>query len=292
MPTSDRVSVLIPAYNEESSIGNLIEALVSLNAWHEVVVVDDGSSDHTAEVAEQAGARVIRHPYNKGNGAAVKTAVRSCRGEFLLLMDADGQHDPADIEAFVSKLDQYDLVVGARSFSQQASFSRGLGNKLLNQFASMLVEFPIKDLTSGFRAARRDKFMEFVHLLPNGFSYPTTSTLAFVRAGYNVLFIPIAGKQRQTQSTSKMRPWREGWRFVMIILRMVTLFSPLRIFFPMALVFFLIGAGYMAYTIATEVHVTNTSVLLITGAAVLFLFGLLSEQVAALRFERLDQKGD
>lgn len=284
-----RVSVLIPAYNEEASIGELITTLTKMHGWREILVVDDGSTDATADIAEQAGARVIRHPYNKGNGATVKTAARACRGEFLLLMDADGQHDPIDIDAFLDALDRYDLAIGARNFSQQASVSRGLGNSLLNKLASILVEFPIQDLTSGFRAARKDKFLEFVHLLPNGFSYPTTSTLAFLRAGYNVVFLPIAGKQRAGSSESKMRPWRQGWRFVMIILRIVTLFSPLRVFFPIALVPFVLGVGYMGYTIATEMHVTNTSVLLITGSAVVFLFGLLSEQIAALRFETKDR---
>ena len=199
---------------------------------------------------------------------------------------ADGQHPPAEITKLTEKLSEYELVVGARSFASQATLSRGLGNSALNRFASMLSGFPIADLTSGFRAAKRSLFREFLHLFPNGFSYPATSTLAFVKAGYSVCFVPIDGQKRGGSEKSKMRPWREGWRFVMLILRMITLFSPLRIFFPISLVFFLVGAGYMIYTIITEIHVTNTSVLLITGAAVLFLFGLLSEQIAALRFER------
>lgn len=285
MPAASDVSILVPAFNEEASVGAVIEQLRRLGDWREIVVVDDGSSDRTAELAKAAGARVLRHPYNKGNGAAVKSAVRAARGDYILLLDADGQHSPGDIPRLLEKLEDYDLVVGARSWKAQASFSRGLGNALLNRFASRLSEFNITDLTSGFRAARRNRFREFLHLLPNGFSYPTTSTLAFIKAGYNVAFIPIEGRERSKSSFSKMRPWREGWRFVMIILRMVTLFSPLRVFFPIALTFFSLGLGYMVYTIATEVHVTNTSVLLLTGSAVLFLFGLLSEQIAALRFE-------
>jgi glycosyltransferase involved in cell wall biosynthesis len=284
--TFERTSVLIPAFEEESAIADIIAEIQSLGDWKEVIVVDDGSKDGTADAAAKAGAKVIRHPYNKGNGAAVKTAVRAASGEFIVLMDADGQHPPADIAKLTEKLGEYDLVIGARAFKSRASLSRGLGNGALNRFASMLSGFPISDLTSGFRAAKRSLFREFLHLFPNGFSYPTTSTLAFLKAGYSVCFVPIEGKKRGGSEKSKMRPWREGWRFVMLILRMITLFSPLRIFFPISLVFFSVGSAYMIYTIVTEIHVTNTSVLLITGAAVLFLFGLLSEQIAALRFER------
>jgi glycosyltransferase involved in cell wall biosynthesis len=284
--TFERTSVLIPAFEEESAIAGIIGEIQSLGDWKEIIVVDDGSGDGTADAAAKAGARVVRHPYNKGNGAAVKTAVRAAEGELILLMDADGQHPPTEIPKLMEKLSDYDLVVGARSFKSQATLSRGLGNGALNRFASMLSGFKISDLTSGFRAAKRHLFVQFLHLLPNGFSYPATSTLAFVKAGYSVCFVPIEGQKRGGSEKSKMRPWREGWRFVMLILRMVTLFSPLRIFLPASLIFFLVGFSYMIYTIITEIHVTNTSVLLITGAAVLFLFGLLSEQIAALRFER------
>ena len=285
MAQPDRVSVLIPAFNEQGTIGDLIQRVKSAGNWLEILVVDDGSSDATSEAARAAGARVVRHPYNKGNGAAVKTGIREAQGELVLLMDGDGQHDPADMQEIVALLPEYDLVVGARAWGAQATFSRGLGNLLLARLASYLCGRKIPDLTSGFRAARRDRMREFLHLFPNGFSYPTTSTMAFVRAGYNLRFVPIDGKQRTASSTSKMRPWREGVRFLVIILRMVTLFSPLRIFLPIAVSFFALGFGYMVYTIATEVHVTNTSVLLLTASAILFLFGLLSEQIAYLRLQ-------
>lgn len=289
MVSFESTSVLIPAFEEGGSIAGLVEKVKALGNWLEIIVVDDGSKDETAERARAAGAKVIRHPYNKGNGAAVKTAVRAAEGKQILLMDADGQHPPEEISKLMDKLGDFDLVVGARSYASQATLSRALGNGALSRFASMLSEFPITDLTSGFRAADRDRFREFLHLLPNGFSYPATSTLAFIKAGYNVTFVPIDGEKRSKGSKSKMRPWREGWRFVMIVLRMVTLFSPLRVFFPTSLAFFVLGFGYMVYTIVTEVHVTNTSVLLITAAAVLFLFGLLSEQIAALRFENRER---
>lgn len=285
MAQPDRVSVLIPAFNEENTVGDLVQRVQAIGDWLEILVVDDGSSDRTAEAARAAGARVVRHPYNKGNGAAVKTAIREARGELVLLMDGDGQHDPADIQKIIALLPEYDLVVGARAWDAQATVSRGLGNLLLARLASYLSGQKIPDLTSGFRAARRDRMREFLHLFPNGFSYPTTSTMAFVRAGYNLRFVDIEGKQRAASSKSKMRPWREGGRFVVIILRMVTLFSPLRIFLPIAALLFALGFGYLVYTIATEVHVTNTSVLLLTASAVLFLFGLLSEQIAYLRLQ-------
>ncbi len=283
MSIHGRTSVLIPAYEEESAIGALVESVRALGSWKEILVVDDGSKDRTAERAREAGATVIRHPYNKGNGAAVKTAVRAATGEFILLLDADGQHPPEEIENLLAKLSEYDLVVGARSFQSQAGLSRALGNSALNRFASLVSGFRIEDLTSGFRAARHARFREFLHLYPNGFSYPATSTLAFVKAGYNVTFVPIDGKTRPADSKSKMNPWREGFRFLAIILRVTTLFSPLRVILPVALSFFLAGVGYTVYTVATETDVTDLSVLLFFSSAVLFLLGLLSEQIAALR---------
>lgn len=284
MVEPEQVSVLIPAFNEGASIAGVVEAVQSAGEWLEVLVVDDGSQDNTSEAAIGAGARVIRHPYNKGNGAAVKTAVREARGEFVILMDGDGQHSPEDIRKLIAPLGDYDLVVGSRTWSSQASLSRGMGNAALARLASFFAGFPIPDLTSGFRAARRERMGEFLHLLPNGFSYPTTSTLAFLKVGYDVTFVPIEGKKRSEDSQSKMHPWAEGGRFLMIILRMITLFSPLRVFVPISALFFVLGSGYLVYTIATELHVTNTSVLLITASAVLFLFGLLSEQISAAMF--------
>ena len=290
MTVREQTSVLLPAFNEESAIADIIRKVHSLGNWKEIIVVDDGSSDRTSDEAQKAGATVIQHPYNKGNGAAVKTAIRKATGKFILLMDADGQHSPNDIVKLTDRLSDHDLVVGSRSFKDQASLLRGIGNGALNKFASILSAFPIKDLTSGFRAADRKRFQQFVHLFPNGFSYPTTSTLAFIKAGYSVCFVEIDGNKRIGKEKSKMRPWKEGWRFIALIVRMVTLFSPLRIFIPVSLIFFLLGFTYLIYTIVNEVHVTNTSVLLLIASATLFLFGLLSEQIAALRFEKTGRK--
>ncbi len=280
---SAATSVIVPAFNEASSIGSVVTDLQSTATWHEILVIDDGSGDETGALAEAAGARVIRHPYNKGNGAAVKTGIRGATGTFILIIDADGQHRPTDATRLVSHLDLYDLVVGARSAGSQASAARRIGNLWLNRIAGYLAERSIPDLTSGFRAARRDRLLEFLHLLPNGFSTPTTTTLAFMKAGYNVRFEPVEAAERLGQS--KIRLASDGVGFFLILLKVVTIFSPLRIFLPVSAAMFLVGATYAAWTIVTQSHVTNSSVLLILLSVVIFLVGLVSEQISALRFE-------
>jgi len=277
------VSVVVPAFNEEQAIGALVQALAAGGAWHEIIVVDDGSSDATAARAGDAGAAVVRHPYNKGNGAAVKTGIRRATGEFVLIVDGDGQHQAADAARIVSRLGEYDLVIGARSTGTQATRARRLGNAALNWLAGYLTGRTVPDLTSGFRGARRSQLREFLHLLPNGFSTPTTTTLAFIKAGYSVCFEPIEAAQRVGHS--KIRLARDGVKFLLIVMKIVTLFSPFRVFLPISLASFLVGAGYAAWTIATQSHVTNSSVLLIMLAVIVFLVGLVSEQIAALRFE-------
>jgi len=281
MADASLVSVVIPAMNEAAAIAGVVRDLAAAASWHEILVIDDGSTDATGSEATAAGARVIRHPYNKGNGAAVKTGIRAATGEFILIIDGDGQHNPSDAVRLISKLGEYDLVVGARSSATQASTLRHVGNSALNGLASFLAEFPIPDLTSGFRAARRDGLREFIALLPNGFSTPTTTTLCFLRAGYNVVFEPVEARQRM--GTSKIRLLRDGPKFVLIMLRVMTIFSPLRVFLPIAAGAFLAGAAYAAWTIATQSHIANASVLLILFAVVVFLVGLVSEQVSALR---------
>lgn len=283
MADPSSVSVLIPAYNEARVIADVVTRVRAAAGWHEVLVVDDGSADGTAGFAKAAGATVIRHPYNKGNGAAVKTGIRRATGDYILILDADGQHPPEDALRLVERLGEFDLVVGARSGSSQASLQRRVGNALLNRLASWLTGRPIPDLTSGFRAARRSCLREFLHLLPNGFSTPTTTTLAFLKAGYNVTF--VAADAHARVGTSKIRFARDGLRFYLILLRIVTLFSPLRVFLPLSVASFALGFGYAVWTIVTQSHVTNSSVLLILFSAVVFLVGLVSEQIAALRFE-------
>jgi glycosyltransferase involved in cell wall biosynthesis len=279
----EQTSVVIPAFNEADVIGDVVAALARSAAWHEILVVDDGSADRTSAAAEAAGARVIRHPYNKGNGASVKSGIREATGEYVLIIDADGQHPPEDAARLVSRLGEYDLVVGARAHSTQATLARRLGNHLLNGLATYLTGRPIPDLTSGFRAARRKHLREFLHLLPARFSTPTTTTLAFVKAGYNVAFEPIEARARV--GSSKIRLLRDGAKFFLIVLKVVTLFSPLRVFLPISIASFAVGLGYAIWTIATQSHITNSSVLLILLSVVILLVGLVSEQISSLRIE-------
>jgi len=282
-PGPEVTSIVVPAFNEAASIEAVVRDLRSTAPWLEIIVVDDGSTDETGARAAAAGARVVRHPYNKGNGAAVKTGIRQATGAFVLIADGDGQHQPSDAARLVSHLDAYDLVVGARTASTQANNARRIGNAVLNGVASYLTEQHIPDLTSGFRAARREYLLEFLHLLPNGFSTPTTTTLAFIKAGYSVRFEPVQAAQRQ--GVSKIRLGPDGVQFFMILLKVVTIFSPLRLFLPVSAVAFLVGAAYAVWTIFTQSHVTNSSVLLIVLSVVILLVGLVSEQISSLRFE-------
>jgi glycosyltransferase involved in cell wall biosynthesis len=278
------VSVVIPALNEEHSIADVVTRLRAAAPWREIVVVDDGSSDETGPRAEQAGARVIRHPYNKGNGAAVKTGIRHATGEFLLIVDGDGQHQPGDACRIADRLGEYDLVVGARSGATQASATRRGGNALLNWLAGYLTGRPIPDLTSGLRGARREHLREFLHLLPNGFSTPTTTTLAFIRAGYNVAFEPVDARPRVGRS--KLRVTRDGARFFLILLKVITIFSPLRLFVPLSALTFASGAIYGLANFLAAGRIPNGAVVLLLFAVIVFLVGLISEQISALRFER------
>jgi glycosyltransferase involved in cell wall biosynthesis len=277
------VSVVIPAFNEEAAIGSVVESLRAAAHWHELIVVDDGSADQTAQAARRAGARVITHPYNKGNGASVKTGIRDAAGSSILIMDGDGQHTAADALRLVAFLGEYDLVVGARAAHGQASAARRLGNAALNSLASYLTGRAIPDLTSGMRAARSSCLREFLHLLPNGFSTPTTTTLACLKAGYSVRFEPIEPRARLGES--KIRLVSDGANFFLILLKVITVFSPLRIFAPISAAAFTLGAAYAVWTAVTQRHITNSSVLLIVLAVVILLVGLVSEQISTLRSE-------
>lgn len=283
MAAPPSVTIVVPAFNEGPGIGSVVAALRSAASWHEVLVVDDGSTDGTGQAARDAGARVVVHPYNKGNGAAVKTAIRSAESEWLVVFDADGQHRPEDAVRLAARLGEYDLVVGARSAETQATTGRRLGNAVLNGIASYLTERPIPDLTSGLRGARRDYLLEFIHLLPNGFSTPTTSTLAFIKAGYNVAFEPIGALPRV--GASKIRLASDGAKFFLILLKVITIFSPLRIFAPISAVTFAVGAAYGLWNFASHGRFPNGAVLLIVFAVMVLLVGLVSEQISSLRFE-------
>ena len=269
--------------NEAAAIGRVVSRLHAVAPWQEIIVVDDGSMDGTGAEARSAGARVIRHPYNKGNGAAVKTGIRNATGEFILIVDADGQHAPEDARRLVDHLGEYDLVVGARSSDTQANSGRRAGNAMLCVLASYLTSRDIPDLTSGFRGARRAYLREFLHLLPNGFSTPTTTTLAFIKAGYNVTFVPIEAQQRAGQS--KIRFASDGAKFFLILLKVITIFSPLRVFAPVSLCAFLVGVFYGAGNFVAAGRIPNGAVLLILFSVIVFLVGLVSEQITSLRFE-------
>ena len=283
MAEPSAVSIVIPAFNESDSIADVVGVLRAAAAWREIIVVDDGSTDGTAERAAAAGATVVRHPYNIGNGAAVKNGIRRATGEYILIVDADGQHPPEEAIRIVSRLGEYDLVIGARARETQATQARRAGNGALNWLASYLTGREIPDLTSGFRGARASGLREFLHLLPNSFSTPTTTTLAFLKGGYAATFEPIHARQRSGQS--KIRLARDGPKFLMIIFKIVTLFSPLRIFLPISAASFLLGVGYGVWNVVMHARIPNGSVLLILFAVVVFLVGLVSEQISALRFE-------
>lgn len=283
MAAPQSVTIVVPAFNEGPSIGAVVAALRAAAPWHEVLVIDDGSTDGTGQAARDAGARVLVHPYNKGNGAAVKTAIRSAASDWIVVFDADGQHRPEDAIRLAARLGEYDLVVGARAVETQANAGRRFGNAMLNGIASYLTERPIPDLTSGLRGARRDYLLEFIHLLPNGFSTPTTSTLAFIKAGYNVAFEPIGALPRV--GTSKIRLASDGAKFFLILLKVITIFSPLRIFAPISAVTFALGAAYGLWNFAYYARFPNGAVLLIMFAVMVLLVGLVSEQISSLRFE-------
>ena len=283
MADPESVSIVIPALDEQDAVAAIVGELRAIGPWREIVVIDDGSSDATAQQAERAGARVLRHPYTKGNGAAVKTGIRHAAGEFILIVDGDGQHSPDDARRVASRLGEYDLVVGARTAATQATKARRGGNTILNWLASYLTGRPIPDLTSGLRGARRECLQEFIHLLPNGFSTPTTTTLAFIKAGYSVAFEPVAARPRIGRS--KIRFARDGAKFFLILLKVITLFSPLRVFLPISASALSLGIVYGAWTAAVHGRIPNGAVLLILFGVVVFLVGLISDQIASLRFE-------
>lgn len=282
-----RLSVVLPAKNESEGLRRVLPVLRALLPDAEVIVVDDGSTDETSVVAIEHGATALRSPYPMGNGAAIKRGARAASGEVIVFMDADGQHDPAHIPALLERLQAgYDMAVGARDRSGQAGVGRGLANAFYNRLASRMTGHSVLDLTSGFRAVRAARFREFLHLLPNGFSYPTTSTMAFFRSAYPVAYVPVPVARRIGRS--HIRPLRDGVRFLLIIFRIATLYSPLKLFAPAALLFFLTGLGYYAWTFFTQGRLTNMSTLLFSASVIIFLIGLVSEQITALTYRRDD----
>ncbi|MFY8061315.1 MAG: glycosyltransferase family 2 protein [Arenimonas sp.] len=281
-----QLSIVLPAKNEAEGLRRFLPALRAAHPLAEILVVDDGSSDTTAEVARAAGATVLSNPYSLGNGASIKRGARAAQGELIVFMDADGQHQPSDVAALLAELEKgHDMVVGARVKGGQANIGRGLANAFYNRLASWMTGHRILDLTSGFRAVRADKFREFLHLLPNGFSYPTTSTMAFFRSAYPVAYVPV-DVQRRVGTNSHIRPIKDGVRFLLIIFKIATLYSPVKLFAPTALMFFLTGMGYYAYTFLNFGRLTNMTTLLLSASVIIFLIGLVSEQITALMYRK------
>ena len=282
------LSIVLPCHNEARGLARVLPKLASAFPEAEVLVVDDGSTDDSAAVARAAGARVVSHPYNMGNGAAVKTGARNARGSILVFLDADGQHSPADISRLLEPLERgYDMVVGARDPRTQASTLRGLANRVYNLMASYMTGMRIEDLTSGFRAVKAHHFRRFLYLLPNGFSYPTTITMAFFRSGFAVGYIPIRAAKRVGHS--HIRLVQDGVRFLGVILKIGALFSPMRLFLPISSLLFLTGMGYYAYTYWTIHRFTNMSAVLLLAGLFIFLIGIVAEEVSALHYKGIDQ---
>lgn len=281
------LSIVIPAKNEEIGLSAILPRLQKNFPQAEIVVVNDCSTDKTSEVCHAHGVKVVTHPYSMGNGAAIKSGARAANGQTLIFMDADGQHDPDDLPELLSMLHHgYDMVVGARHSSTHANMGRWYANTMYNRLASWMVGRKIDDLTSGFRAVKAKKFKEFLHLLPNGFSYPTTITMSFFRAGYPVGYVPVKAKMRTGKS--HINPLRDGVRFFLIIFKVGTLYSPLKIFLPISLTFFFAGFGYYVYTFFAEHRFTNMSALLLSTSMLVFLIGLVSEQITSLLYSRRD----
>jgi len=285
MNNNIKISIIIPAHNESRTIGDLVSKIRSLYPDFEIIVINDGSTDDTAAVAKAAGAKVHNHPYNIGNGAAVKSGIRHASGDVLVFMDGDFQHDPEDIGKMLEHIPEYDMVVGARSIRGQSSIGRALGNKIYNWLASYVAMFPIKDLTSGFRAIKTDLARQLINLLPNTYSYPSTLTLGVLRGGRSLTYIPI-NIQKRKMGKSKINLPKDGVRFFMIIIRICTLYSPLRVFLPVSFFMFMLGLSYYGYTYFTENRFTNMSALLFTTSVLIFMMGLISDQICQMRFEK------
>lgn len=285
---SKTISLVVPARNEAEGLAALLPLLCQQLPAAEIVVVDDGSNDSTVAVCSQYPVRLISHPYPKGNGAAIKTGARAAKGDILIFMDADGQHQAEDIPRLLEEFNKgYDMVVGARQSGSQAGLHRAVANDIFSRFASWMVMQPIADLTSGFRVVRASKFRQFLYLLPNGFSYPTTITMSFFRAGYSVSYVPIHSPRRSSGS-SHIHPIKDGLRFLLIIIKIGTLFSPQKLFLPISAGFFVTGLAYYLYTYLSSGRFTNMSALLFISAIFTFLIGIVSEQISALHYKNID----
>jgi glycosyltransferase involved in cell wall biosynthesis len=282
---NSKISIIIPAYNEALTIGDIVFKIKELHPDVEIIVVNDGSDDDTAAIAKAAGAHVHNHPYNIGNGAAIKSGIRIAGGDILVFMDGDNQHNPEDIEKLLRYMPDYDMAVGSRSNGDQASLGRTFGNTVYNWFASYVAKFPVADLTSGFRAVKADIAHNFLYLLPNTYSYPTSLTLGVLRTGRSVKYIPIKVQKRKV-GRSRINLFKDGVRFLMIIIKICTLYSPLRVFLPVSFGLFVLGLSYYLFTYVSSGRFSNMSLLLFTTSIIIFMMGLVSEQICQMRFDR------
>ena len=279
------LTIIIPVYNEAENITPVIEGVKRIMGSDiELLLIDDGSTDSTVEIAHACGTKVISHPYNMGNGAAIKTGLRMAKGEVIITMDGDGQHDPADIPKLLEHIDRYDMAVGARGW--EGAVHRNIANRIYNMLASYVTGMRVKDLTSGFRAIRNDVAKRYVYLLPNGFSYPTTITMALIKSGHSVKYVPIKAKKRTGKSN--IRPFRDGMKFLSIIAKIATLFSPFKIFLPVSGLFFMGGLAYYWYAYLTGTRFPNLPVFIIISGVIIFMMGLVAEQIAQMRLDRTE----
>ena len=283
MTNKPDVTIIIPAHNEEEGISDVITQLKELSGNYEILVVDDGSTDDTHKLASETGVKVIRHPYNKGYGAALKTGIRNAEAEVVLFMDADGQHKPSDIEKLIPYIGEYAMVVGARTKKSKISLLRRPGKKILSLTANFLAGMKIPDLNSGFRALKKNVAIEFMPILPNSFSFSTTITLALVNSGYSVKYVSIEALERV--GTSKIKPFRDGFRFIILIIRTVVLFNPLKVFLPVSAVLFIVGFFELIREIIVYFDIWTMPILLILSAILIFFFGILADQISSLRRE-------
>ena len=282
-----KISIILPAKNESASLKKILQELTTLYKDEEIIVVNDGSTDNTLEVCSEFDINIITHPYSKGNGASIKSGARKASGDFLVFMDADGQHEPSEISNLIECLNNgYDMVVGARSKGSKTSLHRDLANMLYNRLASYVTSFKVEDLTSGFRVVKNDTVRKFIYLLPNTFSYPSTITMAYLRSGRSIKYVPIATKARKGKS--KIKLFQDGIRFFLIITKIATLFSPFRIFLPVSLIFFMTGLLYYLFTYITAGRFTNMSALLFSSSIIIFMMGLISEQISQMRYDRVE----
>jgi glycosyltransferase involved in cell wall biosynthesis len=287
---SQSVSIILPAKNEAESLDKLLPVLRKNFPEEEIIVVNDGSTDNTVELCKQNQVTVITHVYSMGNGAAIKTGARNASGDILMFMDADGQHNPEDINRLLEKIHEgYDMAVGARQLNTHASLLRRIGNTVYNKLATIMTGYPIEDLTSGFRAARAGHFRKFLYLLPNRFSYPTTSTMAFFRSGLPVAYVPIKAMSRAGEGKSHIRPFHDGFRFLMIIVKIGALFSPMRFFLPISGLLFFTGLAYYGYTYYNFGRLTNMTAVLFLSSLFTFLIGIVSEQISALHYKDIHE---